>query len=171
MRQVEGLVFPEIRLVRRIDAHLERSPLLRAENEFQLRMQGISRPGLEVNAPAPVCILVRPHVQLVRLELVCSLVRLLEDSVVEVHVETKERIRHVHLLDRLEHVGRIALVGVGHLHGRVDVLCQRCGADQQCGNRYMYLSHILYCYIKFVSFASLILTLSRMSSAVPSAGE
>ena len=113
-----------------INAHLERTALLGTEHEVQLRTERVACSRLKVQFPAPVGILVRPHRKLIRLEVVGSLIGLLEDLVAEIHVEPHEGIRYGHAELRLVHLGRIALVDVGHLHGRIDVLSHRHRANE-----------------------------------------
>ena len=56
------------------------------------------------------------------LELVCSLIRIVKDLIIELKVKTQDRIRHSHLKHRLMHLHELALIRLVYLNGRIKVL-------------------------------------------------
>ena len=165
------MIVTEIRLMAGVHAHLERSTLLRAEDELKPRVESVTGAGLEIKLTSPPGILGRPHIQHIRLEAVGSLVRLLKHLIVKVQVEAEQRVRHVHPEQRLVNLRSVALIGVGDLDGRIEILSERDrGGHQHCRGNQIYLPHIHFHYIMVLSFSRRILTLSSTSSDVPSAG-
>ena len=154
-----------------VHAHLERSALFRAEDELKLRVESVTGTGLEIKLPSSPGILGRPHIQHIRLEAVGSLVWLLKNLVVKIQIEVKQRVGDVHPEQRLVYLRSVALIGVGDLDGRIEILSERDrGGHQHCRGNQIYLSHIHFHYIIVLSFSRRILTLSSTSSDVPSAG-
>ena len=164
------MIIPEIGLVAGVHTHLERSFPLRTEHELQLRMESVTRSGLKVKLTSSPGILLRPHVQHVRLEVVGTLIRLVENLIVKIQIEPQQGIRHIHSKKRLLYLGRTALIGVRDLYGRVEILSEgdRGGHQQSRGHKICFF-HIHF-YINSLSLSRRIRTLSRTSSDVPAAG-
>ena len=127
-------IVAEIGLVGSEEAQVQTAFGGRSEDKIEDRMEGITGTGLQIETASPVGILLRSHVEHVRFEAVRAVIFLLEDLIVVIQVEAQQRIRHRHLRQRLPRIGRGALVGVGNLHGRIEVL--RSGARAEENRRY-----------------------------------
>ena len=105
--------------------------------EIEHWMHRIAGTGTQVELVAREIVCLRLHVHQVRREVVASLVGILEHGIVEVQVETQERVRDGHLYCRLRHA-ETAFVLVGDFHGGVDLRCGRNGDKQS--RKYGYVS-------------------------------
>ena len=87
--QPNVLIITDIRMMRRINVHLEfRRFQLRLPHEVQHWPELISCTSLQIQFPAWIWFSIRTHFQHVRLEIVCSLVRIRENGIIEIQIES-----------------------------------------------------------------------------------
>ena len=117
----------------RIGEHADRQVLTLQglPGQHELRMQGITRPGAQVE-PAPVVGTgLRRDPDLIGGEFVGTLVGRVEDRIIELVVETVQRIRHLGHGAHLLEIREAAHVVVGHLDRLVDILRGQRRAERQ----------------------------------------
>ena len=122
------MIFPEIRPVISIDAELERPFPLRAPHEIQLRMKRVASSCLQIEALASPGVPAWLDVQHVWLETIRSVIRVIENLIIEIQIESQQRIRDHHLGEWFLNMRRIPFVGIRHLDRRVQILAERNSA-------------------------------------------
>ena len=123
------MIIAEIALEIVIQAEAETPLDVRGEDHLAFRMQGIPGTGTEIEPAVVAYRGLRLHFYPVRTELVGTLVRVVEHRIIEIPVELQEGVRDRHPDFLLLHFHQFALVVIGHLDRRIEVLggCSRTG--------------------------------------------
>ena len=110
-------------------------------HHVQFRMQGVTHAGFQKERSLLRRTGLRTQLHQIGFELVGAPVGRLVDGVVKVQVEAEHRVRDIPELRGFLDAGRLTGIGIGHLHGGIQVLGIGHGTHHEAGGRYKDFSH------------------------------
>ena len=105
-----------------IHIHPERLLKRRSPHKVKNRMKGISRSRPQIQLLRILHRRRRLHSKHIRVELVCTHIRLVKDRIIKVKVKPGHGIRNLHVKLRLVRLNKLSFVRSSHHYGRIKIL-------------------------------------------------